>query len=619
MSVDPVLLSILLIVVVCIISFVVTRAMSKRTAAVDDNTVIELLARISLLEQQQASDASRYEALKEQLSLSEAEKGKVEIELRLNTERRVELEGSLSELRQSLQSVSELHISAEKTEQIAQAKLSERTGALKEQATTLTGLEQKLSELNQELVAERRAAAEISNQSKSFEIKAQEESQKCVELKQSLSENITRYDTLNEKYNSLNTEHAEMTTTIKEREHNLQQQLAQFEEQKESLSTHFKSLANDVLEAKSKTFQQTSQQSIGVLMDPFKNSMDAFKKEVQEIHHRDGLQQGQLKKELEGLRDLNSKLSEEAHELSTALRGQKKLQGNWGELVLENVLDRSGLQLGKDYKREVSFNTEEGRLRPDVVVDLPQGKNLVIDSKVSLNAYTRFVNSDDESVRAIAIKEHVKAVGDRINELADKEYGKLPGLNSPEMVFMFVPIESAFVEALKADESLFQRAIEKNVLVATPTTLLTSLNIVRQLWRFEDQNKHTALLASKAEQVFKKLNTFLQSFSQVKKGLDKAGEAYTKAENQLLGGKGNLVKQVNEFKKLAPTIKDELPEYFQEKAELGIDLVGLDEDVSESDQVIDQSEPILIDDKTVVSETQLKKEEQQIDLLAASD
>jgi DNA recombination protein RmuC len=169
---------------------------------------------------------------------------------------------------------------------------------------------------------------------------------------------------------------------------------------------------------------------------------------------------------------------------------------------------------------------------------------------------------------------------DRITELADRDYYKLPGMNSPEIVFMFVPIESAFVEALKADELLFQEAIANNVLVATPTTLLTSLNIVRQLWRYEDQNKHTAELAKKADGVFKKLNTFLSSFEGVKKGLDRAQEAYVKAEGQLVSGKANLVKQVSEFKKLAPAIKAELPEYFTDKAELEIDLVSDSEEPS---------------------------------------
>ena len=211
---------------------------------------------------------------------------------------------------------------------------------------------------------------------------------------------------------------------------------------------------------------------------------------------------------------------------------------------------------------------------PVKTVPVGVSKHLIIDAKVSLNAYVRFVNAEDEIERAAALKEHVQAVGSRIKELADREYYRLPGLNSPDMVFMFVPIESAFVEALKADEQLFQRAIENNVLVATPTTLLTSLNIVRQLWRFEDQNKHTAALASKAESVFNKLNTFLASFEKVKKGIDAAAEAYGKAENQLLSGKGNLVKQVSDFKKLAPAITAELPSHFQEKAALEIDLAA---------------------------------------------
>jgi len=268
--------------------------------------------------------------------------------------------------------------------------------------------------------------------------------------------------------------------------------------------------------------------------------------------------------------------------LTTALRGQKKLQGNWGELVLENVLDRSGLVLGQDYKREVSITTEEGKQRPDAIVYLPQQKHLIIDAKVSLEAYTQYVNSEDDVLRAQALKAHVRAISDRITELADRNYYKLPGLNSPEMVFMFVPIESAFVEALKADETLFQKAIENNVLVATPTTLLTSLNIVRQLWRYEDQNKHTAALADKAEKVFKKLNVFLNSFEGIKKGLEKANEAYTKAEGQLVSGRGNLVKQVGEFKNLAPAIKAQLPSYFTDKADLEINYIPEEQQLSDN-------------------------------------
>ncbi|MNO92434.1 DNA recombination protein RmuC [compost metagenome] len=366
---------------------------------------------------------------------------------------------------------------------------------------------------------------------------------------------------------------------LDEREASHAREQVNFERQKASLSEQFKLLSNEILEAKAQALQESSKLSLSAVMTPFQQSIDTFKREVQEIHHRETTQQGELRKELEQLKTLNQQITTEAHELSTALRGQKKLQGNWGELVLENVLDRSGLELGKDYLREVSITTEEGRQRPDAVVYLPQARHLIIDAKVSLNAYTRYVNAEDDLERKQALKEHVQAVASRIKELADRDYYKLPGLNSPDMVFMFIPIESAFVEALKADETLFQQAIENNVLVATPTTLLTSLNIVRQLWRYEDQNKHTAALANRAEGVFKKLNTFLASFEKIKKGLENATEAYVKAEGQLVSGKGNLVKQVGEFKNLAPAIKAQLPAYFADKAALEIDFIPVEQNI----------------------------------------
>lgn len=394
---------------------------------------------------------------------------------------------------------------------------------------------------------------------------------------------------LQEQYTHLLRKHTTLEATLQEREMSHRREMASFEAQKASLSEQFKVLSSEIFEAKSRSLQETSKHSLHALMNPFQQSIDQFKKEIQDMHYRETIQQGELRKELESLKELNRKITTEAHELSTALRGQKKVQGNWGEMILENILERSGLQLGKDYKREVSITTEEGRQRPDAVVYLPQGKHLIIDAKVSLNAYTRYINSEDEAERRQALREHVQAVSARIKELADRDYYKLPGLNSPEIVFMFIPIESAFVEALKADETLFQQAIEQNVLVATPTTLLTSLNIVRQLWRYEDQNKHTAALASKAENVFKKFNTFLGSFEKIKKGLEVATQAYTLAEGQLVSGKGNLIKQVGEFKNLAPAIKAELPTYFTEKAALEIDFIPAEGEEGKKDQALKSS------------------------------
>lgn len=412
-------------------------------------------------------------------------------------------------------------------------------------------------------LASRLSAAEANLENLVAQLKSEREQVGAVQ--------VTAAD-LRDSNTALQTQLAELRSEKIEREASFKREFARFEQQKQELSEHFKVLAQEVLAHSSKSLQESSHQNLSALLGPFSESINSFKKEVRDIHHRESAQQGELKRELDTLKNLNQQISAEAHELATALRGQKKLQGNWGELVLENVLDRSGLQKDKDYQREFSVSTSDGRRRPDAVVFLPQDKHLVIDAKVSLNAYTRYVNADDEAERVLALQEHVAAFKARIAELSAREYFSLPGLNSPEMVFMFVPIESAFVEALKADETIFQRAVESQVLVATPTTLLTSLNIVRQLWRYEDQNKHTAALAQKAETVFKKLNNFLESFEGVKKHLDKASESYQKAEAQLVSGKGNLVKQVSEFKNLAPSIRAELPDYYTRKANLEIDL-----------------------------------------------
>ena len=379
----------------------------------------------------------------------------------------------------------------------------------------------------------------------------------------------------------LQLQNTELKTRQEEKELHFSQQLRQLDEQKALLKKEFENLANKILEDKGRALSEQHKQSIENVLSPFKVQIQDFRTKVEDIHHKDTQQQAQLKTELQQLQLLNKQMTEEAHQLATALKGQKKMQGNWGELVLENVLDRSGLQAGKDYEREVSFTTSEGRSRPDVIVYLPDNKHLVIDAKVSLNAYTRYVNAEEVLEREQALKEHIQAISERIRELSQKNYYDLPGLNTPELVFMFIPIESAFVEALKSEESLFQKALEKNVLVATPTTLLTSLNIVKQLWRFEDQNRHTAELAEKAAKVYDKLNGFIVSMEMLGKSLDKAKDSYDKAYGQLYSGRGNLIKQANEFKKLGVAVKTEIPQHLVDKADLELNHLEQDEGSNE--------------------------------------
>jgi DNA recombination protein RmuC len=442
---------------------------------------------------------------------------------------------------------------------------------LTERASRIPALEAKLTEVENALDAAQQQSAELRETSGRLAAELKAERDTLAQLRNDGQAEKSLRIQSETKVGELNTALAELTTRLDAERSQAEEKLALLQAAKEELSHQFKTLANDILEEKAKRFTEQNQTNIGQILDPLKERMTEFKAKVEEIHTKDTEQQATLRAELAQLKDLNRQITEEAHGLATALKGQAKKQGNWGELVLGNVLDRSGLREGKDFKREVSFNTEDGRKRPDVVVYLPQTKHLVIDAKVSLNAYTRYVNAEDDLERQQALREHVDAVANRIHELSNRAYFELPGLNTPEMVFMFIPIESAFVEALRADETLFQKAIEQNVLVATPTTLLTSLNIVRQLWRFEEQNAHTAELADRAGKVYKKLVSFLGSMEAVGKQLDKAKESFGTAMGQLYTGKGNLISQAKDFERLGVSVQTALPEQLVAKAALELE------------------------------------------------
>jgi DNA recombination protein RmuC len=404
-----------------------------------------------------------------------------------------------------------------------------------------------------------------------FKTRSSEQEKQSQQYNQFWQKAEVELSALRKEFNQRDIDVNNMRITLEQKQQHFSEQLAQIEQSKNVLKKEFENLANKILEEKSQRFKTLNQESIEQLLKPVQGELKGFRDKMESIHIEDLKQREALKTELLHLQAKSQAITDQADKLSNALQGQKKTQGNWGELMLENVLDSAGLRAGTDYKREVSFNTEDGRLRPDVVVYLPQERHLVIDAKTSLNAYTRYVNAETELEATQAMKEHVAAVTARINELARKAYDRLPGINSPEVVIMFVPIESAFVEALKYQGDIYQQAIEKNILVATPTTLLTSLNIVKQLWRFEEQTKYSKELANRAERFYNKLNGFLLSMEGVGKQLDRAKESYDKAFSQLYRGKGNLIKQAAEFKELGVSVQKELPNDSVERAQLELD------------------------------------------------
>ncbi|WP_417419898.1 DNA recombination protein RmuC [Halomonas sp.] len=456
----------------------------------------------------------------------------------------------------------------------AQADLKSRTLALEEIQTKLASTENTLNQQRQDyqkklddayqIIAElREANGSIQSDLHAVNANLKEAREQRDIAQKSLKE-------LQTTYHALKNEHGELQTRMEEKEHQFNRQLQWMEDSKKQLKVEFENLANELLDKKGKAFSSLSERNLTELLKPFQTEIKGFRDKVESLHTQETEQRASLRTELRHLQDLNKDITDQAAQLTQALKGQKKVQGNWGELMLENVLDSAGLRPGDDYQRERSFDTEEGKRRPDAVIYLPQDRHLVIDAKTSLNAYLEYVNAEDDISRQHALAEHTKAVSSRITELADKHYYDLPGLNSPEVVVMFIPIESAYVEAVRYDSTLYQRAIENNVLVATPITLLTSLNIVSQLWRFENQSKHSAELASRAERFYNKLSSFVESMQDVGKKLDGARGSYDKALGQLVNGRGNLIKQAHEFKELGVSVKKELPADILERAKLEI-------------------------------------------------
>ena len=397
--------------------------------------------------------------------------------------------------------------------------------------------------------------------------------QATLEERQGLAEKLTQkeqqVDALQAEIGQLKTRLNQEQVERQKDQENLQEKLQLLQSNKEQLSQEFENLSNKIFEEKKKQFQQTSQDGLTALLNPFKEQIEGLRKKVDDAYVSESKDRAALQAQIGELHKLNKQITEEASALTRALRGEKKLQGNWGELVLETVLEKSGLRVGEEYVREQSITTETGeRYRPDVIINLPEGKHIVVDAKVSLNAYTDYVNADGEAEREQALKTHVEAVRLHIKRLAEKSYAKLPGINSPDFVFLFMPMEPAFMAAFQYDEKLFNDAFEQRIVVVTPTTLLASLRTVANLWSIERQNKHAKQLAEQAGKIHDKLVAFVEDMEKIGSQLNTVQGTYDKAWNKLKEGRGNLISQAHKFKDLGVRTKKELPKQIMETAEL---------------------------------------------------
>jgi len=436
---------------------------------------------------------------------------------------------------------------------------------LQERARLETQLQQELREISASLAQEKERTVHLKN------------------MREQLAERDHTIDTLKEKTARQDSLISELNTRMEEERKRAEEKLALLNDAKTELTNQFQVLAQEILDQKGKVFSEQSKTGLKTLLDPFRDQLREFKQKVDDVYVHEAKERATLKKEVETLRDLNQRISQEAINLTRALKGDKKAQGSWGELILERVLEQSGLRKGVEYESQGSFRDAEGKLlRPDVIVHLPEEKDVVIDSKVSLLAYERYASADNESERASALAEHVRAVKAHIDELDRKDYSNLKGLRSLDFVFMFMPIEAAFVAASKEDENLFGYAFEKRIIVVMPSTLLATLRTIENIWRYERQNRNAKAVFSRARGIYDKLRLFVESMERLGKQLDTVHETYEKGMNRLVRGKGNVISQLSRFPELGVSVKKELPRTVTDIAEIeGITASEPEEEISE--------------------------------------
>jgi DNA recombination protein RmuC len=337
---------------------------------------------------------------------------------------------------------------------------------------------------------------------------------------------------------------------------------------KKELQSQFENLANQIFTEKAKIFADQSKANLDTILTPFKEKIVEFEKKVTEVYNTEGKERHSLIKEVQRLQELNQKIGEDAENLTKALRGDTKTQGTWGEIILERILEESGLRKGIEYDSQGGFRDTEGKLlKPDVVVHLPEEKDIIIDSKVSLVAYEKYVRTEDAEGRDRAVKDHLVSINAHLKNLESKRYDELPGVRSLDFVLMFIPIESAFMLAIDKDSEIFRKAFDQNIMIVSPSTLLVTLRTIQNIWRYEYQNKNALVIAEKAGNLYDKFVGFVADLEKVGEQIDNTRKAYDGAHNKLTSGKGNLISRAQALIDLGVKSRKQLPASVMQDAE----------------------------------------------------
>ncbi len=361
---------------------------------------------------------------------------------------------------------------------------------------------------------------------------------------------------------------AELATQLSAERKQTAEKIALLQEARQQLSAEFQHLAQNILEEKSRAFTSQNKEHLGHILNPLREQISDFKKKIEDVYDKESKDRIALYHQITTLKELNARIGQDAINLTNALKGQVKTQGNWGEMILERVLELSGLVKGREYETQVSHETEEGKkAQPDVIVHLPGKKDVVIDAKMSLIAYQRYCEQETIEEKEAALAQHIASVRAHVKGLGSKRYTELNGLRSLDFVLLFIPIEAAFIIALEHDAGLFKEAFDKNIVIVSPSTLLATLRTIEHTWRSEYQSQNARTIARKAGDLYDKFVNFTVSLEEIGDRLDKAKNAYDTAHKRLASGQGSIVSRVQALKELGADSRKSISESLLEKTE----------------------------------------------------
>ncbi len=367
---------------------------------------------------------------------------------------------------------------------------------------------------------------------------------------------------------ALSTDNAGLTARLASEQQRYQEQLALLTDARNTLGREFENIANRIFEDKQAIFNRSSKQVMDSTVDPLRRELSEFRKKIDDSQHKESAERNRLIGQISELQKQAQRIGDDAVMLATALKGDSKVQGNWGEVVLERLLEESGLRKGREYETQVSLKDDAGRRRsPDVILRLPDKRDIVIDAKVSLTDYERYCRSDDEDARMRHLNQHIMSIRNHITGLSRKAYEQLEGINTLDFVLIFVPIEAAFMVAIERDQTLFRDAYDRGIILVSPSTLMATLRTINNIWRYADQNRNAEKIATQAAALYDQFVLVVQALEEVGKHLDKSQEAWALTRNRLSRGKGNLVKRMDDLKTLGAPAKREMPAALREEGQ----------------------------------------------------